>query len=516
MTLVKPNRSSDAQRSAFNVQRERQGAAWTTAKPASDGDETVLGAARRATDRRVDSQSLAPGDHIVQFYESDRFLASSVAHLVRSTLEADGAFVLIATESHRREIESRLRAGGLDLDSAEQERRYLARIADDTLTQFMVNDEPDPERFRAIIKPLLDLASGGGRPVSLFGEMVGLLADAGNHRATIRLEQFWNELRDEHGFALLCAYRMPRAGDELTASLMSRICAEHSQVIPAESFAGLPSADEQNRAVAMLQHKERWLEAELANQRQTEQQLQSALAAERAARAETEAALRSRDDFLSIAAHELRTPLAGLSAQAQVTLRRLKRDGEIEPERLSRSLDAINGQTLKLRDLIDRLLDVSRIEAGTLQLERQWVNLTALAAAVVARAQSKAMRPPITLAAPRQLVAFVDPRRFELALGNVLDNAICHSPEGGTIEISLGCVNGAIIELSVRDHGDGVPAEQRGNLFNRFHRAHDQQSGGGLGLGLYLTRQAIELHGGRVSAEFPADGGTRIVMRLPA
>jgi len=472
--------------------------------------------ARDAVARFESMPSLAPGDHVVQFFESDQFLASSIAQLARSSLATGGAFVLIATERHRCDIETKLRASGFDLATAEREGRYLARNADETLAQFMTGDEPDPARFRAAIEPVLDQSSASGRPVSLFGEMVGLLVEARNHRATIRLEQLWNELQVERGFALLCAYRLPRAGDELTASLIANICAEHSQVIPTESYAGLPSPDEQNRAVALLQHKERWLEAELANQRQTEQQLQAALAAERAARAETEAALRARDDFLSIAAHELRTPLAGLSAQAQVTLRRLKRDDALDPERLSGALEAITGQTFKLRDLIDRLLDASRIEAGTLRLERQWVDLSALAAAVIETAKAKAPELVIALVAPHELVAFVDPHRVELALTNVLDNAIRHSPEGGAIEVRLVGVNDSAIELSVRDHGGGIPTEERRNLFNRFHRAHNRQSSGGLGLGLYLTRQAIELHGGSVSADFPADGGTRIVMRLPA
>jgi signal transduction histidine kinase len=96
-----------------------------------------------------------------------------------------------------------------------------------------------------------------------------------------------------------------------------------------------------------------------------------------------------------------------------------------------------------------------------------------------------------------------------------LDNAIKYSPEGGRIEVSLSSETGAAVELAVRDHGPGIPPEKRGQIFECFYQAQANGHSSGMGLGLYVSRQIVELHGGEIRAEFPADGGARFVVRLP-
>ena len=121
----------------------------------------------------------------------------------------------------------------------------------------------------------------------------------------------------------------------------------------------------------------------------------------------------------------------------------------------------------------------------------------------------------VTLEAPSALAAEADPLRLEQVLTNPLDNAIKYSPEGGAIRVALSCPRDGWVELAVRDWGLGIPAQRRGRIFERFFQAHGDGHRSGLGLGLYVSRQIAELHGGAIRAEFPDDGGTRFVVSLP-
>jgi signal transduction histidine kinase len=110
----------------------------------------------------------------------------------------------------------------------------------------------------------------------------------------------------------------------------------------------------------------------------------------------------------------------------------------------------------------------------------------------------------------------VDPLRLEQVLVNLLNNAVKHSPEGGRIEVELAQPSPDTVRLAVRDYGDGIPPEHRARIFERFHQAHGEGHLRGLGLGLYVSRQIVEAHGGQLTAEFPEGGGTRFVVTLPA
>jgi PAS domain S-box-containing protein len=254
---------------------------------------------------------------------------------------------------------------------------------------------------------------------------------------------------------------------------------------------------------------------DISERRHVELEREELLARERESRAEAEAALRLRDEFLSIAAHELRTPLATLNGYAQLALRRLARDGKLEPERLVETLQAITGQSDKLNALLSQLLDVSRLELGKLALERRPTDVVALVEQVVRGARARDGEHAISLAAPLSLAAEVDPLRLEQVLTNLLDNAIKYSPHGGQIEVVVSQMAAEALEISVRDHGPGIPPEKRARIFERFYQAHGDGHKSGMGLGLHVSREIVELHGGEIFAEFPPDGGSRFVVRLP-
>ncbi len=216
-----------------------------------------------------------------------------------------------------------------------------------------------------------------------------------------------------------------------------------------------------------------------------------------------------RDEFLGIAAHELRTPLTSLQLAVEI----LQRDAA-SPEGAKRSLQTVGSQTARLAQLVGQLLDTVRIETGRFGLEVADEDVIALARGAVAEAQAATSRHEIVLRGPQEMHAPVDSLRFEQVLRNLLDNAVKFSPGGGRIDVELASLDGHF-RLSVRDRGQGVPAEHRGGIFERSYQGPVDPRSGGLGLGLHVSRRIVELHGGHIEAQFPHDGGTRIVVELP-
>ena len=256
--------------------------------------------------------------HSVQFYEQDDFLLDQVNRLIGGALEAGDAAVVIATEPHRDGIAQRLRDRGLDVTALGEQGRYHALDAGQTLSDFMVDGWPDERRFADVVGGTIAraAASDHGAAVRAFGEMVLLLWAQGHREAAIRLEELWNDLARTHAFSLVCGYSMDVFGGEAAGTSFGRVCAEHSHVIPAESYVALASPDERNRAIAHLQQKAQALDELL-------------VVAERA-REDAENANRAKDEFLAMLGHELRNPLSAVR-NALVTAR-------LDPARRERAL----------------------------------------------------------------------------------------------------------------------------------------------------------------------------------
>ncbi|HEV2126248.1 MAG TPA: HAMP domain-containing sensor histidine kinase, partial [Chloroflexota bacterium] len=233
--------------------------------------------------------------------------------------------------------------------------------------------------------------------------------------------------------------------------------------------------------------------------------------------------VRVRDEFLSVAAHELKTPLTSLRGIAQLALRRYQREEVPDPRRTRESLQIIEQQSGKLARLVSQLLDVSRIEAGRLTIEPELTDIVSLAKSAVAMVRTTITHHTIEVKGPveEQIWALVDPLRIEQVLTNLIDNAIKFSPAGGSITVEVRQPADGAVVLSVQDRGVGIPEASRKGLFERFYQAHPFRTPGadptmaGLGLGLYISRQIVDLHGGHIEAEFPREGGTRIVVTLP-
>ncbi len=229
---------------------------------------------------------------------------------------------------------------------------------------------------------------------------------------------------------------------------------------------------------------------------------------------------RLKDEFLSIAAHELRTPLAVLRGFAQTLLVQTGR---------GRGPQLANWQTEALRDIDEAvgrldaltgdLLDVARLQAGRFVLHMEQADLVALTRRVVKERQLTTQRHLLSFQSEmEQIVVAVDRVRIEQVLSNLLSNAIKYNPEGGSISVTLGQENRTnAILLSIQDHGIGIPAREQARLFGRFVRAENalNQGIGGTGLGLYLCRELIEWHGGRIWFTSKEGAGSTFFISLP-
>jgi hypothetical protein len=190
----------------------------------------------------VNFNSLADGDHLVQFYETDSFLIQTIAAFTAQGLAKDESVIVIATPDHRTALEAKLKQGGVDLAAARAIGRFSAYDAQTMLDRFMVYGHPDRRRFRAQIGPIVELASMNGAPIRAFGEMVHLLWQERNKDAAVELEFLWNDLADHYRFSLLCAYSIANFSDEEKSGPLRHICRAHTCVIPHESYCDLDKA----------------------------------------------------------------------------------------------------------------------------------------------------------------------------------------------------------------------------------------------------------------------------------
>lgn len=228
-------------------------------------------------------------------------------------------------------------------------------------------------------------------------------------------------------------------------------------------------------------------------------------------------AVRARDDFLSIAGHELNTPLAALQLHVQGLLKQVERGalGSV-PAALTERLEKAARQVVRLERLVGELLDVSRISSGRLTLQPEPVDLSALAREVAERfgEQLRQTGSALTVRTPVSVVGRWDRLRLDQVLSNLLGNAIKYGA-GRPIEIEVHRPSSRTARLTVRDHGIGIPPEDADRIFGRFERAVSSQHYGGLGLGLWISRQIVEALHGRIYFEPAVAGGTTFVVELP-
>lgn len=253
-------------------------------------------------------------------------------------------------------------------------------------------------------------------------------------------------------------------------------------------------------------------EMEVANQEREEM-----LEAERSARMAAQQATRTKDEFLAMLSHELRTPLSAILGWTQVLLR-----GESlkEPEAQRQAIEVIDRNARAQAQLVDDLLDLSRIMTGKLRLDLNQLSFTTIVEAAVdsvrPTAEAKGIRLKAILGASHDVIS-ADGGRLQQVVWNLLTNAIKFTPKGGQVQVLLQRVN-SHLELSVSDTGIGIPPSYLPRVFERFSQRDSSttRSHGGLGLGLAICKQLVEQHGGSIRAASQGEGkGATFSVLLP-
>jgi signal transduction histidine kinase len=445
--------------------------------------------------------------HAVQFYGEDGSLLDELSRFIGTSLGAGESAVVIATKDHRDGLARRLKAFGLDTTNAVVQGRYVVLDAAETLAKITVGGWPDAALFAEVIGSVMatvTAAAGSEHArVAAFGEMVALLWLDGKPEAAVRLEQLWNDLARTYSFSLRCAYPMSSFYREEHGELLLKICAEHSDVIPGESYTTLVSEDERLRSIAQLQQKAQALETEVAQRRQVEEKLRRSQAALESLVEQRTAALRQltsrllnlQDSERRRIARELHDSLGQYLVALKLNVDILRRSPE-RRELWSQAEELMERCIAEVRTLSYLLHPPTMDAVGIASAARWYVEGFGLRSGL-----------KLTLNAPDDPVRLPD--AIELALFRVLQEALTnvHRHSGAsTADILIRRSSGQVI-LEVRDNGRGMGQE----MLNRL-----RESGAGVGVGLMSMYERARELGGKIEIESETSGtSVRITLPVP-
>ncbi|MBI3965290.1 MAG: MEDS domain-containing protein [Chloroflexi bacterium] len=447
--------------------------------------------------------ALEQGMHACLLYEDHQNPIPVVAPFIVAGLAAGERCIYVVGDHDPAEIRRELHRLGVDVPG-EEERGALVLV-----TQWEVaftGETFDPAAMIAYVRTaILDTLVSGFAGLRVVAEMTWALRLGVGCDRLIHYEALGNHLYPDEPLVAVCMYNRSR----FPAAVCHDALRSHPAVVLDDTvydnlFFELPEA-----MIDGTSHSGRleWMLGQLKRARSAEEtRLQLARAEE---------AVRLREEFVATAAHELRTPLTSLLGQVQLARRRLTRELDAIPLPLERALGEIERQSRRLNQLVGQLLDTSQLDGNRLPLNREMVDLAALVEEVVGTVRLQAERHEIVLRAPGPVLAEVDPLRVEQVITNLLANAVKFSPAGGAIELEVTQPSSDQVQVIVRDWGIGVPPDAQERIFEKFYQAHDTLRSSGSGLGLYLSRQIVELHGGSITVASPPDGGSRFTVSLP-
>jgi signal transduction histidine kinase len=439
-------------------------------------------------------QPVAHWVHSVQFYGEDSSLLDELSRFIGAELGAGDAAVVIATKAHRDGLAQRLRSRGFDTATAIEQSRYIAVDAAETLAKFMRDEWPDADLFTEVIGSFLEQAAGRktGR-IAAFGEMVALLWAQGNAEAAVRLEQLWNDLARTYPLSLRCAYPMANFNREDHGDSFLKICAEHSHVIPVESYTALLSEEERFRSITRLQQKAQALETEMAERKQVEEalrhikaDLESQVEQRTAALRKLSSRLLSLQDFeRRRIARELHDSLGQYLVGLKLTAHMLRQAPE--REELWSEADRLMEQCISEVRTLSYLLHPPTMDAAGFASAARWY--------VEGYGQRSGLN--VTLDAPTDLGRLPD--EIELALFRVLQEALTnvHRHSGASAAEVQVRHEAEQVVLEIKDNGRGIPEE----LLSHF-----RATGAGTGVGIAGIRERVRELGGKLTLESNGSG----------
>lgn len=445
-----------------------------------------------------------PG-HVVQFYADDAFLLDGLSRFIGTALGAGDAAIVIATKAHRDGLEQRLRARGLDTARAIHRGRYVPLDAAETLLKFMRNGSPDAACFAETIGTVIDRAKSaadGAHPqLAAFGEMVALLWSEEKCDAAIQLEHLWNDLLRTHSFAVRCAYPMSSFYREEHAEPFLNICAEHSEVIPADSYTGLTTNEQRLRNIVHLQQKEQAHEELLRAKKQLENEVAERMEAERklqdsesSLRALSGRLLRMQDEERRHLGRELHDSIGQYLAVLKLGLDMLTSEVAGEVGQQLADCRRLAEQSIKEVRTMSYLLYPPMLEEMGLETAIPWY----------LEGFSKRSGIQIGLEIPCTFGRL--PRDAELAIFRVLQESLTnvHRHSGSaTAQVRL-LVKDGTVDLEIKDQGKGIPASILEST---------RDGVGTLGVGLRGMSERMRQLGGKLEL-FSSNQGTTVSATL--
>src|SRR5438132_1643693 len=461
-TILHPGRSPRNYAISWRSAMPDEGTSLHLVQPAEEAAEPAVAEATPWGDSFLARP--AAGDHIVQFYEDERFLFDAVAHFTGAGLAAGEPVLIVATKPHRMAFAQVLRHNGCRIEEAVASGLLTMLDAHEMLLRFMVGNEPEAERFYSVIGAVIQ-SSRQGRSrarVRVFGELVDLLWRGGNRAAAIRLEALWSGLARLHSFTLLYAYSMrnlymPCGGQALDEERIERAALEQS----------------------------------LAEQKKIDE---------------------LREQLIGIVGHDLRSPLSSVVVGAELMLKRgMLHDADAKvTARIARSAE-------RMAKIISQLLDFTRSRlGGGMRIEPREVDLAEICAQVIAEVETVHPDRAVSFEADSDVRGVWDRERLAQVVSNLVGNAIAYGKADGAVSVVLRD-EGDSVTLSVHNEGPAIPAEVLPAIFDPFRRQarRTSRNSDGLGLGLFICRELVAAHGGEISAQSTDGAGTTFTVRLP-
>jgi signal transduction histidine kinase len=488
------------------------------------------------------------GDHRVQFYDTEDFLALAVADFLDEGLRGGQPLVVIATEPHLRSFATRLKLKGHDVDRAFGSGQLMLLDARETLDAFMRGASPDPDLFRTVVGAALHSArhhGGGDAVLRLYGEMVDLLWRDGNTEGALQLERLWNDLAHTYEFSLLCAYAMGNFYRSTDSEHFQAICHQHRHVAPTERYLST-TTDVRLLEISILEQRARALEAEVEHRKELERRLREALESrritedalrvrerelsvlleehqallesERLARVEAETATRAKSQFLAVMSHELRTPLNAIAGHVQ--LLDMGIHGAVTREQ-TEALGRIARSQRHLLRLINEVLNLARVETGAVEYAIDDLNAYDIVAELMSMVEPQMQAKRLACEVKRPLepvLVRADREKVTQVLLNLLTNAVKFTPPGGRVMVDFASSADSpdLAFIDVSDTGIGVPIDKQEAIFEPFVQVQTGPTRAveGAGLGLAISRELARGMGGDVRVRDRAGGGSTFTLTL--
>jgi len=479
-------------------------------------------------------------DHRVQFYRSPEYMCSCVADFAVEGIEKKAAVVIVFIKrTHEVIFRRALHERNQNMDHLIGQQQLTVIDCEGYVPSLLENGLPTMERVMAAVKDILDAGYRRYGYIYLFGIGVDVLCSQGNIDGAIRLEEIWTDIMKQYPMSMMCGYDLASFYKAEASLKFKQICYDmHRKANPAEDIALLDNADDQRKAIAVLQQKALMLETELKIRADMEQQLMRKQQALEEANAAVAAANLAKSNFLAMISHELRTPLVTILDHADVL-----RQAQIADTDRVESSNIIANSGLHLRDLVNDLLDLSKMESAHLDVQPEPVSVSDVirdACALYTRlASSKGVT--LTVEIHRAVPEFIntDPKRLRQVLVNLLKNAVKFTHHG-SIHVHVRTVDAPVhgassagtrlghhhptpsysmLECIVTDTGVGVDPAYVRHMFEPFTQADASTTRRyeGVGIGLRLSRQLARLLGGDLMlAPHQPSKGTSFIFTLRA